>query len=134
MCYLSIYVYGQSHKAPASLSKGTRLPPRCSDMTLSVEPISRPPIKTAGTGGLLPNNFINAFSISAPRGSWSRSQTTALAPRSWNRLFTLQVMQHELKLKMTTARCEANVITLSMHIIVTKIVGQWLSCSQLWDV
>ncbi|CAL9079021.1 hypothetical protein MUK42_26887 [Musa troglodytarum] len=92
-----------TQRAPASRRRGTNLPPRCSDMILSVDPTSLPPMNTTGTGGLRPTSLARAFSISLPLGSSSSSCTTASTPRSWKRLLTVWHMQHELKLKTTTA-------------------------------
>ena len=72
--------YTQS--APALRSSGTRLPLRWSDMTLSVDPTSLPPMNTAGTPVLRPSSLASALSISVPRGSPSNSTTVAFTPSS----------------------------------------------------
>lgn len=106
-----------SQRAPAFLSMGISSPPRWRDMILLVPPTSFPPMNTTGTGGPLPSSLRSALSISLPLGSWSSSCTSALTPRSQKRRVTVWHMQHELKVKITTARSDASFITRSICVV-----------------
>ncbi|URE31162.1 hypothetical protein MUK42_18111 [Musa troglodytarum] len=110
----------QSQSAPALRSSGTSLPPRWSAMTSSVGPTRLPPMKTAGTGGLRPSILASARSMSFPLGSSSSSWTAGFTPSSQKSRLTVWHMQQELRLKTTTALCEANLLTLSI-----PATGSW---------
>ncbi|KAE8800701.1 putative glutaredoxin-C2 [Hordeum vulgare] len=103
----------QSQIAPAWRRSGTSWPPTCSVMIWSVVPTSLPPMKTAGTGGVRPTMPASALSTSFPRGSLSSSCTVQLTPISVKSVFTAWHMQQLLAPKITTARCDASLLTLS---------------------
>ncbi|URD80148.1 hypothetical protein MUK42_02236 [Musa troglodytarum] len=84
-------------------------------MTMSVDPTSLPPMKTAGTGGLQPSIFASARSMSFPLGSSSSSWIAGFTPSSQKSRLMVWHMQHELMLKTTTARCDASLMTLSIR-------------------
>lgn len=107
-----------SQMAPALRSSGTKLPLRWRDMILSVDPMSLPPMNTAGTGGLRPVSLTSSFSMSFPFESLSSSYTVGLTPSSQKSLVVVWHMQHELTVKITTARWEANFVTRSIAVVV----------------
>lgn len=82
-------------------------------------------MKTTGTGGERPISLANAFSISLPLGSSSSSWTAASTPRSQKSLLIAWHMQHVLRLKITTAFCDANLITLSISTPEVELSERW---------
>lgn len=96
-------ILDQSQRAPASLSRGTRVPLIWEAITPSIPPTSLPPTNTRGRAELPPSSHTNALSSSLPLGYSSSSYTVEFTPMPNSSRFTAWQRQQELRLNITTA-------------------------------